>query len=423
MEKLNQSKKRAKPDTSDSDSDVPISTSFPQFIVLESLEEKPLSKLSPFVIEKVISGIVSARSVKKLRDGKLLVEVGKKTYSDSLLRLKTFFEIKIKAFPHRSLNSSRGVVRSKELSLCTLEELKSNLKTQGVTDVRRVSFKRNDEMIPTNTYIMTFDKPVVPSKLKIGYQVVNVDVYVPNPLRCYNCQMFGHHEDRCTKQSVCKRCGQRGSDHDQQACNEDPKCANCSEAHPAYSKTCSAWKREKEILRIKYTQNISFPEARKIVQANSAPSSTSYADMTKKSIEPCQSCHRLIETLKQLTPESLPKFIESLSESNLTASTSTVTKDNSKSTEESNSVKASSKEALSQSEKRHKGPVKLDVSQNSKSGPRKKITLETSNNKQTNRFAPLEDMDTGDPNTEVKAPPAPNSKEAKQKAVKINRPN
>ena len=54
--------------SSDSDSDNLIS--FPSFIILESLEERPLAKLSPFVIEKVISSRVIPRSVKKAEEWK-----------------------------------------------------------------------------------------------------------------------------------------------------------------------------------------------------------------------------------------------------------------------------------------------------------------------------------------------------------------
>ena len=119
---------------SESDNDSDQLVSFPSFILLESLEEgRPLSKLSPFVIEKVISSRIVPRSVKKLRNGNLLVEVGQKAYSDILLKMTTFFEIKIKSYPHTSLNSSKGVVRSPELSLCTLDEIKTHLgKKYGV---------------------------------------------------------------------------------------------------------------------------------------------------------------------------------------------------------------------------------------------------------------------------------------------------
>ena len=84
--------------------------------------------------------------MKKLINNTLLVEVPKKTFSDLLLEQKYFHNLKIKAYPHNSLNSSKGVVRSPDLSLCTLDEIKSNLCKQGVIDAKRISIKRNNQI-------------------------------------------------------------------------------------------------------------------------------------------------------------------------------------------------------------------------------------------------------------------------------------
>ena len=83
---------------SESDGDSTNST-FPHFIVLESLQEKQLTKLNPFVIEKVISGIVNPVSEKKLQNGTLLVEVGKKAYADNRLKMNLFFGPQGKILP------------------------------------------------------------------------------------------------------------------------------------------------------------------------------------------------------------------------------------------------------------------------------------------------------------------------------------
>ena len=56
---------------------------------------------------------------------------------------------------------------------------------------------------------------------------------------------------------------------------------NSSGNHPADSRQCQAWNKEKEILKIKYTRNISFPEARKIVESYTAAPGKSYASITK----------------------------------------------------------------------------------------------------------------------------------------------
>ena len=39
-----------------------------------------------------------------------------------------FHNLKIKTYPHKTLNKSKGVVRSAELSLCSIEEIEKELK-------------------------------------------------------------------------------------------------------------------------------------------------------------------------------------------------------------------------------------------------------------------------------------------------------
>ena len=46
-------------------------------------------------------------------------------------------------------------------------------------------------------------------------------------------------------------------------CDKPAKCVNCSGDHPANSKLCPQWEKEKKILKIKCENNLSFPEARK----------------------------------------------------------------------------------------------------------------------------------------------------------------
>ena len=89
------------------------SSSFPRFLIIESTKvDEPLTKLSPFVIEKVLVSVAgSPKSVKKLNSGSLLVEVEKPKHADNLMKLSRFFEIPAKCYPHTSLNTSRGIIR------------------------------------------------------------------------------------------------------------------------------------------------------------------------------------------------------------------------------------------------------------------------------------------------------------------------
>ena len=365
--------KRLSPD-SDSDSDTSI-TNFPRFVILESLEDKQLATVNPFVVHKVISGIVKPISVKKLKNGTLLVEVDKKTFAENY-------------------------------------EIKSHLKSQFVTDVKRITFNRNEETIATNTYILTFGKPQIPKELKVGYSIIKVNPYIPNPLRCYNCQMFGHHEQKCTKSAVCKKCGESGSDHLELSCSKPPKCANCKGNHPADSRECVTLKKEKEINTVKYTNNIPFPEARKIVQNSNKFPLKSYSEVAKSNTETthghsCYSCHAILEKLTSLSPDTLPKFISelksslSLSESrkpttdSSTLSTSTPSTSTQTIQNQAQHVKSSPVESLVNN--RPKSPARQDNRYPSRGlrqspTPRQRIQLEKTNSK--NRYSVLENEES-----------------------------
>ena len=121
----------------------------------------------------------------------------------------------------------------------------------------------------------------MPKKIKAAYISVNVEVYVPNPLRCYHCQVFGHHESSCNRQKVCANCGEDKHCSDDRNCDKTAKCVNCSGPHPTFSRDCPTWHKEKEILKIKYTRNLSFFEARKINEQQSSTASRNYASIIR----------------------------------------------------------------------------------------------------------------------------------------------
>lgn len=182
---------------------------FPRFIVLESIEKTPLSTMSPFLIQKVITQNITAKTVKKLRNGTLLVEIENQKYANSLLKMNQFHNLKVKAYPHERLHFSKGVICSRELTLCSIEEIKKQLKNQGVTEVKRITTKIEGKIKETNIYIMTFNTPTTPKELKIGYNIEKMEQYIPNPLKCFKCQRYGHHQYRYTCLPVCGRCGEQ----------------------------------------------------------------------------------------------------------------------------------------------------------------------------------------------------------------------
>ena len=149
--------------------------SFPKFIIIESTETL-ITNLLPFLIEKVISSNMTPVNIKKTKKNQtLLVEVDKRKNVDFLLKMTKFHTINVKTYLHKSLKISKGAVRNKKLSLCTIEEINKEMKKQGVTEVKRVTIKKEGKLIETNTYIMTFDQPKIPEKIKVGYTMERVE--------------------------------------------------------------------------------------------------------------------------------------------------------------------------------------------------------------------------------------------------------
>lgn len=293
------SNKRSRPLESDEEQ----INAFERFIVVKSKDqEKPLKSLSVFIIEKSLEGSIGhPKSVKFLGSGDLLVETASEKQTNGLLKCTHLFGVEIEATPHKSLNSSKGIIRDPNLKNSSIEEITENLKSQGVSYVRRVSIKRQGSTIQTNTYIVTFNRPKPPTSLKIFYSSVKVDTYIPNPLRCFHCQKFGHHENNCRNTPICHKCGQ-GASHHPDNCTNPVKCANCGKDHVASSNLCDIWKKEKEIIKIKTLQNKSYPEAKKLYEQLVNPLK-SYASIVTKP----QTAEKGVQTDDKSTQTECPK--------------------------------------------------------------------------------------------------------------------
>ena len=270
---LANSNKRQRPDSDDEISNFTIfkpAENFARFLVVKSTDsEKPITSLSPFVIEKQIEATIGTpKSVKKLKNQTLLIETQRKTQTENLLKMTTFFNLPVTVSEHHTLNTSKGIIRDRALKGESEENIKEYLKDQGVIAVKRFTIKKGNSTIETNTLLLTFNMITVPKSLRIFYRFIPVDIYIPNPLRCFNCQKFNHHENNCPEDlgSVCENCGMGEYNHITSKCKNPPKCVNCGQDHISKSNECEAWKKEKEIMKIKVINNIPYIEARKMFE-------------------------------------------------------------------------------------------------------------------------------------------------------------
>ena len=141
-----------------------------------------------------------------------------------------------------------------------------------MTNARRIIVTRDGVKRETNTIFLTFQTAIIPKVLKVGYLKVPVDLYIHNPLQCYSCFKFGHHESRCSSSAdskLCCRCGEALSNLPSPCandCQKKCKCVSCGSEHIATSRTCPVWQRE-EIVSVKYREGLSFQDARKVVNS------------------------------------------------------------------------------------------------------------------------------------------------------------
>ena len=99
-------------------------------------------------------------------------------------------------------------------------EIRTELQEQGVVEVHRLTVKKDTEKVPTNTLFLTFNTPDLPKEITVSYLKVKVALFVPNPMRCFNCNKFGHTSQRCKVAAKCTGCGK---DKDEGRCV--PSCA------------------------------------------------------------------------------------------------------------------------------------------------------------------------------------------------------
>lgn len=251
------------------------------YVLIKSKDtNKKISSLSVFIISKTLTGIAGEpESVKKLASGDLLVQCKKTSHVDNLLKINTFAGVPCEVELHQKLNQSKGVVRSRDLEGCSEEEIQSEI--EGVVHARRMKTRRDGKLIDTNTVILTFDSCRPPKSVKAGYLLLKVAPYVPNPLRCFKCQRFGHGQTNCHKKAVCPRCG--NTNHEEKDCTASPKCPNCQGEHTAFSKECPIWKQERSIQAYKAEHGCSFIEARKMIcPTTTVPPARTFANVTRK---------------------------------------------------------------------------------------------------------------------------------------------
>ncbi|GBM20835.1 hypothetical protein AVEN_108277-1 [Araneus ventricosus] len=108
-------------------------------------------------------------------------------------------------------------------------------------------------------------------------------------IKVFQVPAFWPLQNELPRDNNCTRCAVAG--HESTDFTAVEKCVNCQGKHTSFSRSCPKWKVEKEIVSTKFKNNISFPEARRLVKAQTPPDGKSYASVVDKNHPVYQTTH------------------------------------------------------------------------------------------------------------------------------------
>ncbi|KAM4634664.1 uncharacterized protein ACJ7VT_002543 isoform 1-T4 [Polymixia lowei] len=152
-------------------------------------------------------------------------------------------------------------------------ELRNNLKGGKILHVQRLAMMKGGVKTDSESILLEVDGEILPTRMYLGYVSYPVRAYVLRPVRCYNCQRFGHVAANCRRQRRCARCG---GDHDYGKCGTEvlPKCCNCGRGHSVAYGGCNVLKQQSEVQRVRAENQISYTEAVRVIKERKSSPAT-----------------------------------------------------------------------------------------------------------------------------------------------------
>ena len=235
---------------------------FPRFFSMKFPRLEIETNLNLIAADKDINKqIGKPAKIRKQNRDTLLIEVKSEQQGNKLKSVREIAQQQVETQEHTFLNQSRGTVLSEAMSNSSLEELQEVLEPQGVIKIERMKTRRNGTLVDTNRYILTFNRPEIARVINItDWHHELVDLYIPQPMRCMNCQGLGHTKKKCRKDlPTCARCSEEG--HLSANCFKDYKCVNCSGGHNSMDKKCPFYLFKCEVLATQVRRKLTPGEA------------------------------------------------------------------------------------------------------------------------------------------------------------------
>lgn len=227
-----------------------------EYLFLKAKKEGQLAETCLSDKVKAFKGF-NPTKITRYRDGNMLIQVPNKAEYDKAINITLIGKTDVTVTPHNSMNQSRGVITDPEIKNFESNEAISEFFQQyGVVKAYRFTkYDRQKQIVSnTNSVCLTFNTPDLPSEIKVKEVglIFRVKPYYPRPQRCFQCNKYGHPQNKCLRSTICAFCSEH---HHEDTCTIKTqkmfhKCSNCEGNHAAFSTECKEYKRQNDIIKI-----------------------------------------------------------------------------------------------------------------------------------------------------------------------------
>lgn len=239
-----------------------------RYVTVQAPNKGSLANVNIFLVTKSIQACATVEDIRKnFKAGTYTVRVPNEAQAKQLKEKLTVLgdqKTKVEVVDDEIRNTSRAVISCRDLIGVTEEQIAEELSGQGVKLARHL--KKGVNKVETGSVVVTFNKPNPPERLQVACHSIKTRPYYPPPALCYGCFEYGHISKSCKGTEACGNCS--GSYHGKNVdCPNPPKCKPCGGSHAATNRECPKRKIEEEIVKMKIDRNITYYEARKLIES------------------------------------------------------------------------------------------------------------------------------------------------------------
>lgn len=235
-------------------------------VILKFKEEGGIQKVSPIALTKDLRKLAGEiKLARVLKNGDLMIICKNEDQKRKVMGIKVICKKEVVSSGNGGQRQwASGVITGVPLDV-SMDELKNNINGGQIVGARRLFMTREGSRMESLSVELRFDGDVLPDKVKLGFISYTVRPFVPPPLRCFNCQKYGHVAAVCKSRKRCARCG---GEHDYGKCEgAGIRCCNCGGDHNVAFGGCEVRKRAIEVQNEKARKNITYAEAVKMVDS------------------------------------------------------------------------------------------------------------------------------------------------------------